>query len=97
MEVLKNKQLLEEKRLEFVLKEIKESFERFVLFGKTDEGDFFDISPFLKKYNNEYVDLSISIIRKEIETHTLYKTKLGFGNTAMFIYDEGDEPESCWG
>lgn len=96
MEVLVEECRLEDKRLEFILKEIRQSFERYVLFGR-DEFDFFDLTPFLKKYKNGYVENAINIIRDEIQMHTNYKTKLGYGNTAMFIYEEGDEPESCWG
>jgi len=62
----------------------------------TIENTFFDFGNFKIKRNiNKNITENIEIIIKELNDIG-WKTCLGFGDTAIFIYSTEEKPPSCW-
>jgi hypothetical protein len=60
------------------------------------ENTFFDFGNFKMKRNIiKNITENIEIIIKELND-VGWKTFLGFGNTAIFIYSTEEKPPSCW-
>ena len=76
----------------FLVSIIMERIVKFLLF-RDDEGDFFDLTPYLREYK-EKMEPVITRICSDIENLD-YKTVLSYGKTALFIY-KNEVPENCW-
>lgn len=83
-----------EKIIEYICGILRTEIYKHLLFTN-DESEFFNIANFkFYKQNNEEFQKSVERIMAEIETCGL-KTKLGYGNSALFIFKE-NIPENCW-
>ena len=88
---LKFSNFLFERRLAYLRRDITEN----ILLN--NEEIFFDLEQFRNCHSMSTDDISkmSSIIIKEIE-HIGWKTKLTYGNTAMFIYSTEQPPPNCY-
>jgi hypothetical protein len=76
---------------------LREEIHNLILTRK-DENVYVDLDVFLMKHCNRKTCLLEKIvidITKEL--HDLgWKTKLGFGETGLFVYSTENPPSSCW-
>jgi hypothetical protein len=88
----------EEKEVELVqsiLKDLRKDVAEFFL-SREDTEDFFDLTPVIRKWKKhpEIVESVVRLLREEIEEAS-FKTKLGYGDTGLFIYTDA-VPSNCW-
>ena len=91
-DVLSSSADIESLQTKFLTSIVLDRIVKFVLF-REDESEFFDLTPYIREYK-EKMDPVIDHICSEIEKLN-YKTELGYGKTAIFIY-KSDVPENCW-
>lgn len=62
-----------------------------------NENNFYDLDKFNKLHLNNMDDLQkmVQDIMSELK-YLGWKSKLSFGNTALFIYSTDNPPSSCW-
>ena len=68
------------------------------ILNRKNEEDCFVLDEFAVKYMNSDHDKLLSLIEnimKELN-NLKWKTKLSYGNTALFIYSTPDPPKNCW-
>lgn len=69
-----------------------------LLLTRKDENSYVDLDIFLMKHCNRKVcilEAIIKDIREELQ-NLGWNTKLGFGDTGLFIYSTENPPTSCW-
>ena len=79
---------------EYHLKKLRQKI--YVQILRNNQNDFFDLELFNRQYVKDMLKtLSFSeILTKELELHG-WKTYLGYGETALFIYDK-EKPNNAW-
>jgi hypothetical protein len=82
-------------RKEYVLDLMKKDILPFLLF-RDDETEFFDITPYIKKYGVDIAKESARSLTAFIETVSAFHTEFGYADTAIFVF-ESEKPENCWG
>lgn len=96
-------QLPEDKLLDeyitILLKRVRADISNFILTRGSGYENFFDLSPYHRltknlKTGEHIMKTIIDTICGEIN-ETGFLTKLGYGNTAIFIY-KGEVPRNCW-
>ena len=91
---ISNFQNLNIKRIESLLRQ--EIYD--ILLTRKDENVYVDLDIFLMKHCNKKSCLLENIvknIRDELK-NLGWNTKLGFGDTGLFIYSTENPPTSCW-
>ena len=97
---LRNKNLIEPKFTELNIERITKLFRNDIyihLISRKEENDYYDIDSFCKKYQydrNDFTEI-LEIIITELQKLG-WKTKLSYGDSAIFIYSTQDPPRSCW-
>ena len=69
-----------------------------LLLTRKDENVYVDLDIFLMKHCNRkacILENIVNIIRDELQNMG-WNTKLGFGDTGLFIYSTETPPTSCW-
>ena len=79
---------------EYHLKKLRQKI--YVQILRNNQNDFFDLELFNRQYVKDMLKtLSFSeILTKELELQG-WKTYLGYGETALFIYDK-EKPNNAW-
>jgi hypothetical protein len=67
------------------------------IISRKEENDYYDIEDFCKRYNYDKCNFTVILntILDELE-NLGWKSKLSFGDTAIFIYSTKEPPRSCW-
>ena len=90
---IKNKDSFKITRCEDIKNELRKRVREFVI-GRESENEYLDLTSFSRQYSVPDMSIYIDIVGKELEK-VGWKWKLGFGETALFIFEK-DVPVTCW-
>jgi hypothetical protein len=85
----------QEKKHDIILEELCERIYRHIVFAKSSR-DFFDLTPLIRTYTMPALEKPLEDVIKRLND-SKFNTRKSYGNTALFIFPEGEAiPDNCY-